>query len=56
MKTREQKIERLKKEMNICKQLCKEYKHRFGAISLRLQFKIVRQELKELGDDTKKSR
>lgn len=51
METKEQKIERLKKEMNICKQLCKEYKHRIGAISLRRNIKILRQEIKELEDE-----
>ena len=56
METKEQKIKRLKKEKNRLKMCCKRNKHRFGAISLRRQFKIVRQELKELEDDTKKSR
>lgn len=51
METREQKIERLKKEINIKKQRCKRYKHRFGAIGIRQELKVLKQELKELEDE-----
>ena len=49
--TKEQKIERLKKEMNIRKMWCKRNKHRNSAICYREDFKILRQQLKELEDE-----
>ena len=51
METKEQKIERLKKERNINKQLLKQYKHRNVTYILRQEFKMIRQQLKELEDD-----
>ena len=48
--TKEQKIERLRKERNIKKQLLKQYKHRDITYIIRQEFKMIRQQLKELED------
>lgn len=51
METKEQKIERLKKEINIRKMWCKRNKHRNSAICYREDFKILRAKLKELEEN-----
>lgn len=51
METRKQKIERLKKKRNIKKQLLKQYKHRDITYIIRQEFKMIRQQLKELEDE-----
>lgn len=51
METKEQKIERLKKERNIKKQLLKQYKHCNVTYIIRQEFKMIRQQLKELEDE-----
>lgn len=57
METKEQKIERLKKERNIKKQLLKQYKHCNIAYIIRQEFKMIRQQLiKELEDDGRNSK
>ena len=48
METKEQKIERLKKEIRINNQLRKRYKHTRYAMNLRDVNKVCKQELKEL--------
>lgn len=48
METKEDKIKRIKKEMNIRKMWCKRNKHRNSAICYREDFKILRAKLKEL--------
>lgn len=48
METKEQKIERLKKEIRRNNQLRKRYKHSRYAMYLRDKNKVCRQELKEL--------
>lgn len=52
--TKEQKIERLKKERNIKKQLLKQYEHCNIAYIIRQEFKMIRQQLKELEDDLRR--
>ena len=50
METKEQKIRDLKKKMNIKKQLLKQYKHCDITYIIRQEFKMIRQQLKELED------
>lgn len=51
MKTKEQKIERLKKLKNKFKQDCKANKHTIYSMYVREGYKKVRQQLKELEDE-----
>lgn len=51
LETKEQKIEKLKKVINIKKQLLKQYKHRDITYIIRQEFKMFRQQLKELEEE-----
>lgn len=53
METKEQKIREIKKSMNIYKSDCKAFPHTDYAIYARRRYKELREELKELEDDTR---